>query len=117
VGFQNWFRRISRFSESRSMSSAGDGWTNDLSLNLQAGRKREELVGHVFAANEQGRQHEVLIVEFREQFGLSADDAEIAVDRVCGGIVRAPTGNRANCPDRTKDPIAWMSFQRAIAKR
>lgn len=99
------------------MCSAGGGSTDDLSLKLQVGRKLEDLVGHVFAANEEGRQHEVLITELREQFGLSADDAEIAVDRVCGGIVRASPGNRANCPDRAKDPIAWMSFQRAIAKR
>jgi hypothetical protein len=74
-------------------------------------------VAHIFAARTEGRQHEVLIADLREDFGLSAEGAELAVDRVCGGIVRAMTGNRANCPDRKKDPIAWMSFQRAIAKR
>ncbi len=42
------------------------------------------------------------------------DDAEFALDRVLGGIVRAATGNAANCPDRTKDPVAWTSYQRAI---
>ena len=42
------------------------------------------------------------------------DDAEFALDRVLGGIVRAATGNPANCPDRTKDPVAWVSYQRAV---
>ena len=41
-------------------------------------------------------------------------DAEFALDRVLGGIVRAATGNPANCPDPKKDPAASMSYQRAI---
>ncbi len=44
------------------------------------------------------------------------DDAEFALDRVLGGIVRAATKNPANCPDIAKDPVAWASYQLAISK-
>ena len=110
----DWFRRFYRL---RSASSDSVDWTENLSVNLRPGRTLDELVGHILVAREEDRQHELLIADLREHFGLSAEDAELAVDRVCGGIVRAMTGNRANCPDRTKDPIAWMSFQRSMTKR
>ncbi|MGC3968485.1 MAG: hypothetical protein QM775_14240 [Pirellulales bacterium] len=53
---------------------------------------------------------QLLIAEFQ----LSPYDAALVRDRTFGGIVRAATGNEVNCPDRTKDPIAWQSFQNAI---
>lgn len=102
----------------RSPGSPGsEGYTDDLSLTVQAGRSVKNLVDHVLRSTEQGRQHERIVAELREQFGLSVEDAELAIDRVCGGTTRALTGNRAYCPDRKKDPIAWISFQRAITKR
>jgi hypothetical protein len=68
-------------------------------------------------SDDEGRQQEPVIAHVCEEFGLSIEDAELAIDRVYDGVVRAMTGDRANCPDRTKDPIAWRSFQRSIAKR
>jgi hypothetical protein len=59
-------------------------------------------VAYVLVANQQGRQREMLIAELRIDFGLSSEDAELSVDRVHAGIVRALTGNRANLPDRIK---------------
>ena len=50
-----------------------------------------------------------------ETIGLSQDDAALAWDRVHGGIVRASTGNEANCPSKDKDPLAWLSFHKATA--
>jgi hypothetical protein len=88
-----------------------------MSVELRAGRTVDELVDHILLANEQSRQHEMLIAELGVEFGLSDPDAELSVDRVCAGILREGTGTRANCPDRIKDPIAWASFQRAIVKR
>jgi hypothetical protein len=113
VAIREWIRRFFR---SNSVRPGADGWTDDFSLGLQAGNV-EDLVEQVLVANSEGRQHELIVAELREQFGLSVEDAELAVDRVCGGVSRALTGNRANCPDRTKDPIAWASFQRAMASR
>lgn len=110
----DWLRRFSR---SRSAVPNSGRWTDNLSVDLRPGRTLDELVAHVIAAREEGRQHELLIARLREDFGLSDEEAELAVDRVCGGIVRAMTGNRANCPDRGKDPIAWTSFQCSIKKR
>lgn len=113
MGLHDWIRRFSR----RKDPSPPDGWTDDLSLQLPADRTAEDLVDYIVAAEEQRRQHEMLVAELGVEFGLSDEEAELSVDRVCGGITRALTGNRANCPDRTKDPIAWTSFQRVIAKR
>jgi len=114
VGVHNWLRRFSRQND---VPSIPDGWTDDLSVELRACRTVEGLVDHILEANEQNRQPEMLITELAIEFGLSEEDAKLSVDRVCGGIVRARTGNRANCPDRIEDPIAWASFQRAFAKR
>jgi hypothetical protein len=114
VDLNKWFRqRLQRQDAPR----VADGWTDDLSVQLPAGRTVEELVDYIFTANRQRREHEMLVAELAAEFGLSKEDAELSVDRVCGGVVRAAAGNRANCPDRVKDPVAWASFQRAIAKR
>jgi hypothetical protein len=56
---------------------------------------------------------ELTVQELAMRFVIE-DDAEFALDRVLGGIVRAATGNPANCPNRTKDPVAWVSYQRAV---
>lgn len=94
-----------------------DGWTDDLSVRLKGGRTVEAFVDYILAANQRGRRHEALIADLVTAFGLSNEDAELSVDRVGGGIVRAATGSRGNCPNRAKDPIAWASFQRAITRR
>ena len=80
--------------------SVPDGWTDDLSVQLTGGRTVDELVDYILEANQRGRQHETLIADVTTEFGLSNEDAELSVDRVGGGIVRATTANPANCPDR-----------------
>jgi hypothetical protein len=112
VGLKDWLRRLFQ-----PKASVPDGWTDDMSVQLPRGHKVEKLVDYILLANQQGRQHETLIADLVTESGLSDEDAELSVDRVGGGIVRAATGNRANCPNRAKDPIAWVSFQRAITKR
>jgi hypothetical protein len=91
-----------------------DGWTDDMRVPLAPGRTVEELVDHVLRAALEGRDTSLLLRELVTTFGLSEEDAELALDRVFGGIVRAATKNPANCPDREKDPIAWASFDRGI---
>ena len=49
-----------------------------------------------------------------EKSGLTEDDAALAMDRVHGGVVRASSGNVVNGPDKSKDPLAWTSFQLAM---
>ncbi len=112
MGLNGWLRLFLQ-----AKPSVPGGWTDDMSLQLPRGHTVEELVDYILAAIQQGRQHETLIADLGTEFGLSNEDAELSVDRVGGGIVRAATGNRANCPNRVKDPIAWASFRRAITKR
>lgn len=112
MGFNGWLRRFFPPED-----AVPDGWTNDTSVQLPSGRTVEELVEFILAANQDGRQQEALIAELGSEFRLSNEDAELSVDRVGAGIVRAATGSGANCPNRVKDPIAWASFQRTIAKR
>jgi hypothetical protein len=51
------------------------------------------------------------------EIGLSEDDAALAMDRAMGGLVRAGTRNRVNCPDPEEDPIAWETFERGMKDR
>ena len=88
-----------------------------MSVQLPRGHTVEELVDYILVANQQGRQHQILIADLATEFGLSKEDAEVSVDRVGGGIVRAATGNRVNCPNQVKYPIARVRFQSAITKR
>jgi hypothetical protein len=112
VDLNKWLRRF--FEPKQSIP---DGWTDVMSVPLARGHSTDELVDHILKANQQGREHKTLIADLGTEFGLSSEDAELSIDRVCGGIARAATGNLANCPNRAKDPIAWASFHRAITKR
>jgi hypothetical protein len=114
MGISSWLRRFFRPKDVKSVP--GD-WSDDVSVQLPGGCTVEELVDYILTANRQGRNHETLVAQLCSEFGLPKEAAALSVDRVGGGIIRAANGNRANCPDRAKDPIAWASFQRAIAKR
>jgi hypothetical protein len=89
------------------------GWTDDMNIVLPEERSLEEVVELVISMGRQRVAHEVVQSSLIETFCLSPDDAALAWDRVHGGIVRASTGHQDNCPDRRKDTLAWMSFQRA----
>jgi hypothetical protein len=47
------------------------------------------------------------------RFQISSEDADLALDRTFGGIVRASTENPRNRPDPETDPIAFESYERA----
>lgn len=86
-------------------------FTDDLTLPL-TGRGYDELVDFIIRGLLAVTDHEVLAQAVSVEFGLSLEDAELALERTCGGLVRAATKNRANQPERAKDPVAWESFQR-----
>ena len=90
-----------------------EGWTEDMTIPLPRGRTEDELVEHIVNAMLQDTPPEVIKREVMAAFELSEADAELALDRTFGGIVRAATENSANSPPREKDPVAWASFQRA----
>jgi hypothetical protein len=91
-----------------------DGWTDDMNIPLPAGRTVEQVVEFVIQAALRGTPDDTTEQLLTAEFLLSPDDAALARDRTCGGIVRAATRNQENCPRREKDPMAWESFQRAM---
>lgn len=89
------------------------GCTDDMNIVLPEHRTLEQVVDLVISLGREGLAPEQVESTLIETFCLSPYDAALAWDRVHGGIARASTKNRANCPDRVKDPLAWLSFQRA----
>ncbi len=88
-------------------------FSDDLSLVLARGESVVSLVEYVAAAQSAGTAWPEVLGVLTERFALSFDDARLAVDCVPGGVVRAASGNAANEPDRVRDPVAWVSYQRA----
>jgi hypothetical protein len=97
------------------MAGIPEGWTDDMSVPLPAGRSAADVAKFVIDAGLQGvpdvDSEQLLMVEF----SLTAKDAALARDRTFGGLFRSGTGNPLNCPSRDKDPIAWEGYQ--IGKR
>ena len=120
MGIGNWLRRLfggTPRMRTQEVSRAPEGWTDDLSISLPPGRTIEEVVDFVLSADERTQDHAEVLDGLGVEFGLSIDDAELVVDRVAGGVFRARTRSPDNCPDRVKDPIAWTSFHRTVARR
>jgi hypothetical protein len=96
------------------MAELPEGWTDDLTINVCLPRTLEELVEFVLQAEASRAPSDSTVAELVTRFGLSDEDAGLAWDRTLGGLVRAATGNPANCPVREKDPVAWISYQRCL---
>ena len=88
-----------------------------MNIVLPEHRSLEEVVALVILMGRQGADREQVQRALVDNVGISDDDAALAWDRVHGGIVRAATGNASNCPNRAKDALAWLSFQRAREDR
>jgi len=54
--------------------------------------------------------------KLRERFGISEEEALLAIDRVPGGIIRALTGVPQNRPDPIADPLAHIAFEKVWAE-
>jgi hypothetical protein len=85
--------------------------TDDLSLPL-ADERYPELVDVIIRGRVAGTDFDVLVDRVATEFGLSADDAEFAIERTAGGMIRS--GNPANEPIRVKDPVAWEAYRRGV---
>jgi hypothetical protein len=90
-----------------------EGWTDDLNIPLPLGRTVQDVVDFVIESVLRSKPDATIEKLLSAEFLLTPDDAALARDRTCAGIVRAATGDPANCPRREKDPMAWESFQRA----
>src|SRR6185295_2395062 len=91
------------------------GWTDDMTFPLPQGMTFEILVDRVLGELMSGAEGANVVDGLVSQIGLSEEDAHLALDRTLGGVVRAATGNPLNRPDRAKDPMAWLSFERATS--
>ena len=83
---------------------------------MAEGRTLDELVDDVFARSIGHESAHAVIQHLCNHFGLAQADAELALDRTYGGVVRAATGNLANCPAKDKDPVAWISFHKSMKR-
>jgi hypothetical protein len=109
-----WWRRwMSRLLRSREVPTLPDGWTDDMTFSLPPGVTEDQIVTCVLDAALEQTPDSVTETRLRDTFGLDEQSAALARDRVYGGVLRAATGNIGNCPIRTNDPLAWLSFQRA----
>lgn len=93
-----------------------EGWTDDLNINLAQGRTVEELVEYIIDAAIRHDATTDVTNRLMSHFGLSQPDAELAVDRTMGGVVRAATGRADNCPNNEKDPVAWASYHKCLKR-
>ncbi|MFT3867620.1 MAG: hypothetical protein QM715_03875 [Nibricoccus sp.] len=97
------------------MTNLPEGWTDDMRIPIAPGAQSEELVDIVFEAMLAFEVSDDVCRKLQTRFGLSLDDAMLALDRVPGGVVRAITANPANCPDKEKDPLAFIAYSRVWA--
>lgn len=88
-------------------------WTDDCSVTPAPPFTIAHLVERVLAGEGSAPPFPDLVFNF----GLSEEDAELVLDRVGGGVLRAslgPKGAAANVPDAVKDPVAAEAFRRAL---
>ena len=88
-----------------------EGWTDDMSVDIPANKSIDELVQMIMKALLNFNDLDSLIKTICNDYNLSQEDADLALERIQGGIIRALTGNPVNKPDKIKDPMAWLAFQ------
>ncbi|HLX84227.1 MAG TPA: hypothetical protein VKR59_10030 [Terriglobales bacterium] len=98
------------------MSNLPEGWTDDMNIAVPPGHTLDEVVDYVLEGTIRRDSAVIMIQHLKAAFGLSQSDAELALDRVCGGVVRAATGRATNCPAEDKDPLAFVSYQKCLKK-
>ncbi|MFT3781036.1 MAG: hypothetical protein QM790_03405 [Nibricoccus sp.] len=93
------------------MSTLPEGWTDDMRIAIAPGSETA-LVDLIFSQLLAFVDASTACHEIQTRFHLTEDDAYLALDRVPGGVIRALTGNPANRPDPSKDPLAHIAFEK-----
>lgn len=91
-------------------SKLPDGWTHDMNISVGAGLSQIEVADYVLDSLLGGIDLEDIHAGLIQTFSLTCADAELALDRSQGGIIRALTGSMSNAPDERDDPIARRAF-------
>jgi len=84
-----------------------------VTISLPAGITYEDIVGYILGEARNNPDYKIIVDHLCGQFGLEHSEADRAVDRTLGGIVRAAFRRPDLSPDLAADPIAWHSFQKA----
>jgi len=92
------------------MSDENIEWTTDMTFPVGNGGTIEDVAKFIEDSFNQSQDFEALFTELCSKFLLDEGDAELAIDRALGGIVRALTTNPDNEPDATEDPVANYMF-------
>ena len=99
-------------------SDIPEGWTDDMTISILSGQSHQDVADWILDEIVR-RDPQAIARDLIGKFGVSEEDAYLALDRAQGGLVRAMTGNPKNAPDPRKDPIArrtfdiaWNSFPR-----
>lgn len=90
------------------------GFTADVKIALPRSESVEGIVDYVLEALSRGDSPPAVLEHLASEFNLSTEDAALAIDRVCGGVVRAATGRRDSRPSKKNDPMAWISYERCV---
>ncbi len=90
--------------------TGGMEWTHDLAVRVAPWRTVSELVDMIAAVPPAGRYDPEFIERVALRFAISFESAELAIDRVGGGQMRAE-GNQE--PDARLDPIAHLAYIRS----
>lgn len=90
------------------------GFTADVKIALPKRQSVAAIVDFVLQALAEGEQPAAVTKKLVASFELSSEDAALALDRVCGGVVRAATGRKDSRPSKKNDPMAWISFERCL---
>jgi len=92
------------------MNKLPEGWTDDMTIAVPTGCSLDDIVDYVLQATIRRETPTSMVRHLTTEFGLTQGDAEVALDRTCGGVVRAATGRHENCPPREKGPNGVAEF-------
>ena len=86
-----------------------EGWTDDMSIPLPDGITPAEIARLGVEHLGHDAPFDKLVEKFKG-IGLTDTDAELAADRIAGGMTRAFMPNPAAAPNGDKDPIARAAY-------
>ena len=87
-----------------------EGWTDDMSVKIKEGKSEDQLTLALMDCLRKRDSFDEMVSICTSNYDLADDEANLAIDRVQGGIVRALSCRIDNRPDVTKDPLAYIAF-------
>ncbi len=93
------------------MSEEKIEWTTDMTFPVGNGLDQNDVAKHIKTAFLNSVDFHDLHEDLVTTFAIKRGDADLAIDRATGGVVRALTAIRSNKPDAKEDPIAYFMFR------